>query len=404
MLPVTSTPGTKIHVQFNRVHRTVISKSNQPFRINVNPKHSSIPQKNPKLVVTLFRNDTSSCYKCLSKVIENIEKADKRVFIFIQLDKPIYKPGDKINFRVLVVDRDMKPYKIDKKIDVKILDPLNHLIKEYNEPSVPNIGVFIEKFSLGENTPLGNWKIEVSVDKITKTKSFPVRKYTLPPFDAFISTKFSSLRIQMPEVQIFFHAKYSFGDFVRGNAVLTIRCLSENRVALVETFTNKTRITSFKHNLSQFVSNIKTENIKFEAEIEFIEPESGISAKKITKFNIFNGPRIKLKVDHPNEFVPGIPFKVKVVVKDWKDELIQNSVDKVSINYDITFSGEHCASFGYDANIINGIATFIRVFQNESETFNFKVEYLFATYRQNIKKCSFAIDRQSLLVDHEPKK
>lgn len=38
----------------------------------------------------------------------------KRYSVFIQTDKFVYKPSDKIQFRILIVDNEKKPFKVKK--------------------------------------------------------------------------------------------------------------------------------------------------------------------------------------------------------------------------------------------------------------------------------------------------
>lgn len=44
----------------------------------------------------------------------------KNVTVLVQLDKAIYKPGDHIRFRVLILDSNMRPSKIDGPVKVYI--------------------------------------------------------------------------------------------------------------------------------------------------------------------------------------------------------------------------------------------------------------------------------------------
>jgi len=405
---VNVTQKTEISVQFRKSYGTFPCRPNQLIQINLNPKKSSIQQKSLKVIVTLYRNETSSsgfCDKCLTKIIDNIKKEDKKIFIFIQTDKPIYKPGDEVKFRILVVDKDMKPYQMNS-IYVKVTDPLNRLIYEFKDLNDMNVGVFIEKFSLSPNTPLGNWKIRVVVDKIVKrekSKTFVVQKFTLPPFTAFISTKHGFKSIKTSTIDIFFYAKYSFGDFVRGNAQLTIRYLTDCCEDFVKNFTDVTGSTSYKYDLQGNFRNTTRTKIDFEAEIVFVEPESGISANKTTKFSVFTEHSYKLQVVHPDKFIPGFPIDVKVFV--YRDEkLIQNSIEKVYLNYIIDLqSGEDFIKFT-SKSISQGVTTSEYIVPINAENFTIEVSYALSKYRKEVKKGSVAVDVNKIIVDYFPKK
>lgn len=45
---------------------------------------------------------------------------DKEISVLVQTDKSIYKPGDKVNYRILVLDSNLRPAKISAAPDVVI--------------------------------------------------------------------------------------------------------------------------------------------------------------------------------------------------------------------------------------------------------------------------------------------
>lgn len=87
---------------------------------------------------------------------------EKRFSAFIQTDKAIYKPSDKIQFRVIVVDPDMNPLKLNGDLHVHILDGKSNRLKQWSNESVTN-GVYSNDLQLSDHPVLGDWTIVVDV-------------------------------------------------------------------------------------------------------------------------------------------------------------------------------------------------------------------------------------------------
>lgn len=105
----------------------------------------------------------------------NLDLNIKKFSIFIQTDKAIYKPGDKIQFRVLVLDSSTKPYDTTK-IAVHINDGGQNRIKQFSNVKLFK-GVYQDEMQLSDSPVLGNWDIVVEVEG--KVSSFSILKTIL---------------------------------------------------------------------------------------------------------------------------------------------------------------------------------------------------------------------------------
>lgn len=79
----------------------------------------------------------------------------------MQLDKPVYKPGDMLRFRVVVVDVDTRPVTNIKTVQVKLTDKDENSIMEWPFGRLYN-GVFEASFQLASSPVLGNWTLTVT--------------------------------------------------------------------------------------------------------------------------------------------------------------------------------------------------------------------------------------------------
>nr|KAG5703700.1 hypothetical protein BaRGS_022989 [Batillaria attramentaria] len=82
----------------------------------------------------------------------------KAMSIFVQTDKAMYKPGQKVNFRVLGVFPDLQLY--TGQMDVEIYDPSGNKIKQWL--GVTGVeGVYTQALALSTQPVQGDWKIKV---------------------------------------------------------------------------------------------------------------------------------------------------------------------------------------------------------------------------------------------------
>uniref|UniRef100_A0A8C9E6G4 CD109 antigen n=1 Tax=Phocoena sinus TaxID=42100 RepID=A0A8C9E6G4_PHOSS len=109
----------------------------------------------------------------------------KRMTVFIQTDKPLYKPKQEVKFRVVTLFSDFKPYKTS--LNILIKDPKSNLIQQWlSEQS--DLGVVSKTFQLSSHPMLGDWSIQVQVNDQTYYQSFQVSEYVLPKFEVTLQT------------------------------------------------------------------------------------------------------------------------------------------------------------------------------------------------------------------------
>lgn len=138
---------------------------------------------------------------------------DQMSNITISLDKGIYKPGDEINYRALVVsNQEYKPIAQDVKIE--IYDGNNNRV--YSESAkTSEYGIVSGKFNLADEVNSGTYKISVKTDAQEVNKNFTVNPYIIPKFESAISTDKENY-IVGEKAQITISSKYFFGEPVVG--------------------------------------------------------------------------------------------------------------------------------------------------------------------------------------------
>ncbi|XP_011696887.1 PREDICTED: alpha-2-macroglobulin-like protein 1 isoform X2 [Wasmannia auropunctata] len=157
-------------------------------------------------------------------VVEN----EKEVYIehdslitFVETDKPVYKPGQDVNIRILTLKHDLKPWKktIPK---VWIENPSEVRVAQWANVSTEN-GMAQIKFALSPEPTPGTWKIKVekrrSQPQLIHTTVFEVKKYVLPRFQVTITSP-GYILADAENVTWNICAKYSYGKPVKGKLLL----------------------------------------------------------------------------------------------------------------------------------------------------------------------------------------
>ncbi len=142
----------------------------------------------------------------------------------ITMDKALYKPGDTIQYRVLVTDLiDDKPVSND--VEIIILDGReNQVYKKTMKTS--EFGIVSGSFTLADRVNSGMYMMKVQSGSKTYQREFEVKPYKLPKFEVTLTTDKDEYKIG-EELKGKITAEYFFGQPVK-NAAVEIR-LGQNQ-------------------------------------------------------------------------------------------------------------------------------------------------------------------------------
>ncbi|NWQ81429.1 OVOS protein, partial [Columbina picui] len=162
-----------------------------------------------------------------SVAIQNVDST-----VFIQMDKPIYKPGQKVMFRVVALDSQFRPVQetartrnrainIFVRLSPTLQDPEQNKIFQWLEVASKQ-GIVQLSFPLIPEPILGSYHITVerkSGEK--KYQYFTVEEYVLPKFE--VTTRVPQ-RISFfdEEIRVNVCASYTYGQPVQGNARINV--------------------------------------------------------------------------------------------------------------------------------------------------------------------------------------
>lgn len=252
--------------------------------------------------------------------VTRLDMNTKKNTVLVQTDKSIYKPADKVQFRVLVLNSDMRA-NTKKKVQVFISDGAQNRVKQFEAVTL-NKGFFQNELQLSDSPVMGTWRIHVKLNGSDETtKDFEVAEYTLPKFEVKLDVN-PDANYKDGKVRATVKAKYTFGKIAKGNATVTAE-VTENRWWWKQE-------PSIKVSKSVEVDGKKPVEFDIESELGVKDKDRERTVKLFATFKEeLTGRELNAtatvtvhvtphKIDltkSSNNFKPGLPFSVTAYVK-----------------------------------------------------------------------------------------
>ncbi|XP_046398811.1 alpha-2-macroglobulin-like protein 1 isoform X2 [Ischnura elegans] len=284
--------------------------------------------------------------------------------VFIETDKPTYKPGQEVKFRVMTVKHNLSPVKgpIQK---IWLENPSGVRMAQWLR--VPTeLGLAQLTFQLSPEPVLGNWVIKVqrSKNQTLETQTFEVKEYVLPKFEVTINPP-SYVLADTESITWQICAKYSYGKPVKGK----LEVLAEPIVPYWRHHGQELRKVNKKYELNEQDGcanfsvagkeiglgsyEIAPDEISVNASVTELGTE--VTQSSENKISV-NSRALKMKfLPYCSKyFKPGLPYKgkVKVMKPDntpAEGEEIQLCL-KVTQNFDWSRTLVECKNFSSDSS------------------------------------------------------
>ena len=234
--------------------------------------------------------------------------------LFIETDKPIYKPGQTIHGRIVSLNNNLVP--VQENITVEIMDAKG--IKVFKEELRSNeYGVVSFDLPLASELNLGTWKVTAKAGDSSSMVDIQVDKYVLPKFDVSLETPQEWFLVS-DEITGTVSASYFFGKEVEGDV-------------LVEA----SRYVGEWEKYATFSSTLENGTIEFELpEVEYAAGTYGAGGQASLMLNvtvtdtgnhsestnklltIAESPLVLQLIPESSTIKPGMPLQVLIVTKD----------------------------------------------------------------------------------------
>uniref|UniRef100_A0A8C4SXG6 Alpha-2-macroglobulin-like protein 1 n=1 Tax=Erpetoichthys calabaricus TaxID=27687 RepID=A0A8C4SXG6_ERPCA len=267
--------------------------------------------------------------------VENKKKVlitPMRSMTFIQTDKPIYKPGQTVKFRIFAMNEDFLPVN-EKYTTVELVDPRSNRIGQWLNIST-NSGIVDLSYPTTSEAPLGMYTVTAWQEQgFSNHEKFKVKEYVLPKYEVVIKLP-ETVTIEDTEVKVQVCGKYTYGKPVVGSVKLSFcrkafyywfstgeqRDICQRFIIM----TDKSGCTTQVVELEGYALNSTGYEGSFRADAELTEEGTGVTlqASSTAKFtDILVNINFE---DTPNSYKQGIPFNGKIKVNQADSSPVAN--------------------------------------------------------------------------------
>ncbi|XP_075152794.1 thioester-containing protein 1 allele S3-like [Haematobia irritans] len=317
----------------------------------------------------IFRNE--------SKIIADAGVGPK---IYIQTDKAVFKPGDEVQFRVVILDEHTRPLEVAEPIRIDIMDGKSNRVKQFKDIKLHK-GVYKNKFQLSEYPVMGDWTILVSISgkyDYSQSKIIKVQKYILPKFSVYIKIPPEGCLRSNCHFKAAIYGKYTFEKYVEGDLIIRIIAqLPHNKEKVIEEkqlYTNGLQALEFSFDVDELLSAYG-----LYVQANLTEKHTGLTHSDQQYLYINNEPYKIYVDDNAIEFRNSIPYSLKARVTHWNGLPLRNaqsplimkhgskeytaSLDK---NGEATFKFDHDKNHNHYFRYENSTYTFYNVFSDKT--------------------------------------
>uniref|UniRef100_A0A8B9N1F4 Alpha-2-macroglobulin n=1 Tax=Accipiter nisus TaxID=211598 RepID=A0A8B9N1F4_9AVES len=319
----------------------------------------SLPKSNSQSPVTFItvtvKGATLQFRSRKSVLVKNSES-----LVFVQTDKPIYKPGQTVLFRIVSLDTDFRP--------LNEVDPKKNRVYQWTKVELEK-GLIQLFFNLTSEPMQGTYTV-VAQKASGKTirHPFSVEEYVLPKFEVTVKMP-KVITILDEKLKVTVCGLYTFGKPVPGLVSFRVcrkferaatACYGEEARAVCDEFSGQVDnygciSEMVKTKLFQLKRSGYENKLHVEAKIK--EEETGVELTG-TSFSEITTTISKITFEHSDSrYKPGIPYFGQVKLVDGSGAPIANEVVKISlqggqeINY--TTNEEGKAQFVLNTSTLN---------------------------------------------------
>ncbi len=259
-----------------------------------------------------------------------VVRVEKSFLIFVETDKPIYKPGQTMHLRVITLDAELRP--VSELATVEIMDAKG--IKIFRkEIDTDEYGMVTLDFPISEEPNLGVWKIAAVTDKGRTQLDVRVEEYVLPKYE---------VKVELPKEWFLAGepingkvvALYSFGRPVEGE----LEIKASRYVGEWQEYATFSKAidgeTEFELPAVGYVAGVPAArgmgNVMLEVAVR--EKATGYEEKSSKLLTVSEVPVTIQIIPEGSVFKPGLPFRLLLVTESPDNRPIEAKVS-LTITY-----------------------------------------------------------------------
>ncbi|XP_018528014.1 complement C3 isoform X2 [Lates calcarifer] len=259
--------------------------------------------------------------------------------IFIQTDKPIYKPGDTVRFRAFMSSPSFKA--LDSSVTIDIQNPDGVVVKQISRRRAAD-GVVTDTFPLSEMVNEGTWMMTAKFDhwkQNTFTSQFEVKKYVLPAFNVTLTLRKSYLDVEDRELVVEISARYLYREPVQGTAYVVFgvninKMMRRLPVVHVSNLVDGVAVVRLSmEEIKRVYPNIRDfwgDSVYVKASV-LTKSGGDLVEAILTGIKVVKSPYVVSFKDIPKYFKPGLPFEFTVQVSHHDGSPANNVLVKLNL-------------------------------------------------------------------------
>lgn len=302
--------------------------------------------------------------------------------IFILLDKPVYKPGDELKFRIVVVDANTRPVADIKTVNVTLSDANGNSIRRWPFGKLKN-GVFESRVQLASSPTLGMWSFTVIAGRSKASKSLELREYVLPKYHVKVYPT-RALLVAEKRIVLAVETAYTSGKPLEGS--LTVDVFVDDASKRRPDYFTAKRIegqTTVEFYLNDELEVESDSDVTYVfARVNVTETFTNRTESIIESIPVYRYPNTISVVKSGPLFSPGSQFSLQLFVRDHNGV---PATDGKSAAISIVYDGDDSGEDSYEISLVQetdskGVITVDLVPPRTAISFQMEVSYDSAVY------------------------
>jgi CD109 antigen len=271
------------------------------------------------------------------------DQADVRIernpLIFLETDKPIYKPGQTLHMRAITLDSDLRP--TGEAITVEVLDAKGIKIFR-SELDTDEYGMVSLELPISQEPNLGVWKITASSENGDTQLDVRVEEYVLPKYEVTLELPKEWFLVTEP-IKGNVAAEYSFGKPVKGELVITASRYVGEWEEYATFTTSIDGEAEFELPAVGYVAGVPAAgglgNIMIEVTVR--EEATGYEESSSELVTVSSSALNIQIIPESSVFKPGLPFSFLIITETPDNEPVETAVNVsvIYINEDLEEAG-----------------------------------------------------------------
>jgi CD109 antigen len=244
--------------------------------------------------------------------------------VFMETDKPIYKPGQTINMRIMTLNSSLVPT-TDSAI-VSILDAKGIKIFR-SEIKTDDYGMAQLSLPISSEPNLGTWKITAETAKSKTETDVRVEEYVLPKYEVKVDLPKNWFLVNEP-IKGKVTATYSFGKPVKGDLEIKATKYVGTWQGYADIRLNFDSSAEFTVPAANYVAGVPAAQGNGNVKLEFIVTESATGYQEKTD-NLVTVAQSSVNlsiIPSSSTFKPGLPYSFLIVSQTPDHNLVDTSV------------------------------------------------------------------------------